>query len=345
MKRITLLVVLAVALLMAVGIPVMAATTFAWSGEITYDYMTDFTNAKDYMGNYYLNLAASPADGFTGYMGIYFNPEGITQAVTTISGGAVTASLANILTNTGSLYFTADLGKVLKLPVGEVATIGWIDTAATGYSVSGFGYEALAVDGLGVRDNVQLVTTFSGINLQVSVSPDTLFAPISNPLYLVDVYGSMAPVSFSLAYTSNANKLGGVVFGDVQFAQAFGDIGVAADAEATYDLAAAAYKIGIGARMTYTTMLTVAVGTNLNAAGLGNLGLNVNFVASPTMGADLGVSIPGTFASINCIDASVWTKLGVSTLRLGYDYTTSTIGYELAVLAKGGLYLIWDLTF
>jgi hypothetical protein len=334
MKKLTLFAV--VALLAAGALPAMA-TDFSWSGEITFGFTTDFSGHSDnHLTNAYLNLTAKVNDNFSVLSGIYFNPNSTAAAV------------PEALTNIGDYYATADLGKALSLPVGEVMTIGWIDTTATGYAVSGYAYESLVLDP-GVRYNVQSVTTFDKINVQVSMDPASWFG--TTPAnYLLDIYGPLGPISFSAAYSSAALGTGkGLIFGDVQFAQAMDPISFAADVQVKYDLNASAYTLGVGGKFAYSTMVTVGVGTSFSTAGLGNLGINVNYVNNPKFGADLGVSLDlatGAANLINNIDGSLWTKIDVSTLRVGYDYTMNATGYEAPIdLTNGGVYFSYDITF
>jgi len=331
MKRITLLALLAVGL-MVVAIPAMAASTFAWSGEITSAFQTDFTTSSEAVSTANVTLGVTINDNlsFTG----------LIIATTNAAAGSTGGSLTNA---NGAYDATMQLGKILNLGIGEAVTIGNFAPGATTYAVSVIANEGVFGAAMTAGNvSIQSVTTVSGINVQLAFDPGSFFG--GTAAYLADVYGAFGPVQVSLGYGSNQTQ--GL---DVQFAQSMGDLGFAVDVQEGYSMATGGgLKIGFGAKVTYTTLLTFGIGTNYAASGattgLGNLGINVNLAPSATMGVDLYANMSGTF-TIAYVDASFWTKVDASTLRLGYVYTSSTGGYNVARLLNGGLYFTWDVTF
>jgi hypothetical protein len=336
MRKLTVFAVLA-ALVVVVAPAAMAATTFAWNGEVTSAFMTDFTNATEGQTNMYLNLAVTVTPAIT-VTGIDFvSATGPTWALTNGNG------VADASVNIGTI-----LGLDAKT-IGEVVTIGYFAPGATEYAVSGIALE----DTLGASAawaapslQIQSVTTINSmINLQLAVDPASLFT--TSQLYLANVYGSVGPLSFSVAYGSSKGQ-----HADVKFAQSFGDVGVSANVQEDLDTVSSNLKFGVGAAVTYQTLLTVGVGTYYDlaaGAGLGPIGVNVNLAPAATWGADLGLkmALDGTgFANTGFVDASVWTKLDASTLRVGYDYTMTGGAYEAGkVLTNGGLYFNYDVSF
>jgi hypothetical protein len=335
MRRITLLTVLALVLTAFVAIPAMAATTFAWSGEITSAFQTDFATAYEAVSTANVTLGVTINDNLS-----------FTGLIITTANAAAGATGA--LTNTnGAFDATVQLGKILSLPVGEAVTIGNFAPGATTYGVSTIDYEALFGAGMTAgKVSIQSVTTVSGINIQLALDPGSLIGAGATPQYLADVYGALGPLSFSLGYGSN--KIQGL---DVNFGQKMGDLGFAVDVEEMYNTGASAWGIGFGGKVTYTTLLTFAFGTTYTSTGLGSTGINVNLAPAANYGVDLYADLTGTFA-VNYVDASVWTKLDASTFRLGYTYTplSTVTGFWLGTNwggenAGGGLYFVYDLSF
>jgi len=354
MKRITLLAVLA--LMVALAVPVMA-TDFAWNGELTYGSITDGTNVADAYVNAFIAVAgkADANNTFNLTFNAAYAGTGV-PSVGLLAGGATTL---NAFTEYASVIdLVSDVGKTLSLPFGLVATFGWFEPAATSYSLTSWGYESLiAYDPWGVsHDSLQLVATFGTINVQLAFQPtdSTLQSQALDPQIIGDVYGVMGPIKFSVAYTSNKTKdYMGLAGASVVWTQAFGDLTPAVNAEFSYNLATGAknpYTIGVGASVAYTTLLTVGVGTSINGAGLGNLGINVNLVPMTGLGIDVdpSLNLSGTGDLVNCIDVSAWYKIGASKVRVGYLYEKTGFGYMNApanLAPNGGLYATWDLTF
>jgi len=328
MKRYTVFAV--VALLAAIALPAMA-TDFTWSGEVTLGYMTDFSKASTLLSNNYLNLGAKLTDTLSAYTELLIEPD--------TTGFPV---------NGGYFYGVLDIGKSLMLPFGEVVTFGYVDTTTQYYNASGFGYEEVGDVDPGVRYNLSFVTTADPVNLLLSIDPSSLVKSPAAPSVLADVYGTFGPVKASVSYWTNKSAKGGQALGDVNFSQKMGDLGFAIDGQVKYDLAASTFGWGVGANVTYTTLLTVGVGT-AGTPGLGNLGVNVNLAPSASYGADLGVSMnlaTGAANLLNCVEGSGWVKIDKSTLRVGYDYSNGAFAYLApTTLAHGGMFFSWDVTF
>jgi len=314
----------------------MAATTFAWSGEITSTFQTDFATAAEGVATANVTLGVTINDNlsFTGLV--------ITTAVG--SNGATTA-----LTNGNAAYYaTVNLGGVLGLDpkvIAEKLSIGSWDVAGTAYGVTGYANEEVwGADMTGGPLAIGSLTTINNmVNVYLAFDPASLFG---TPAYIADVYGVFGPISASVAYGSNQQESL-----NVTFAQTMGDIAIGVGVGENYNLGASTYNIGFGAKVAYKTLVTFGAATSYGSAGLGTLDVNVNIAPSATMGIDLWTIVDlangGFTATAGYLDASVWTKLDASTLRLGYVYTaqTAAAGYYVARLATGGLYFLYDLTF
>jgi len=355
MKRITLLAVLA--LMVALALPVMA-TDFTWSGELTYGASTDFTKSADAYGNAFLGLTGKADANNTFYATLNTAYSGSALTVLTdLAGG--TGTLNSFSAYFSAFYLTSDIGKILGLNgITAVATYGWIDTACTSYSVSGYGYESLiAYDPQGTRDNAQIVVGFGApASIQVSVSPlvSNVGSLTFNPQILFDVYGGFGPINYSVSYSTNkTTNFMGTVGASVKWGQAMGDLTPAVNLEVTDNLTGNAMSLGVGASFAYTTMFSAGIGTAITLApafGMGNLGINTSFVPMANFGVDVDASMnlaTGAANFINAIDASAWYMLGKSKARLGYLYSTGSGAYNAPVTLapNGGIYFSWDLTF
>jgi len=344
MKRITLLAVLAVVMTI-VAIPAMAATTFAWSGEITSTYQTDLgLNGAGGVAtaNVTLGVTINPVLSFSGLI--------ITTANTTNGG---TGALTN---GNAAYYATVDLGAVLGLDpksIAEKVSFGNFATGATAYAASGYANEE--VWGVAFTGSALTVASTTTINNMINVY--VAFDPISGmsyPHWLADVYGAFGPVSVSAGIASKAGTFGGTVLeetANVLFAPAaMGDLSFAVAVGEDYNLTAASYNIGFGGKVAYKTLLTVGVGTTYGGA-LGTIDVNVNIAPAANYGLDVWTVLDtanSLFNGAGYLDASGWVKLDASTLRVGYVYTANTakaLGYYVARINGGGLYVDYDLTF
>jgi hypothetical protein len=345
MKRITLLAVLAV-VLTVVAIPVMAATTFAWSGEITSTYESDFAkNVGEGVitANVTLGVTINPILSFTGLI--------ITTANTTNGG---TGALTN---GNGAYYATVDIGAVMGLDpktIAEKVSVGNFATGATVYAASGYANEEVwGVAFTGGALTVASTTTISNmINVYVAFDPAS---GATRPHALADVYGVFGPLSVSVGIASKDDAVYTVVLdqsANVLFSQAMGDLSFAVALGEDYNLSKATYNIGFGGKVAYKTLLTVGVGGSYGTAGLGTVDVNVNIAPAANYGADVWTVLDtanSMFGGAGYLDLSGWVKLDASTLRVGYIYTTNTgttaLGYYVARTATGGLYFLYDLTF
>lgn len=364
MKRITLLAVLA--LMVALAVPVMA-TDFTWSGELTYGSITDFTKVTDAWSNDSLTVKAA-ADA-----NIYFQAQIVgafagTGLPDVVQLGDTTTTLKAFSAYLNTAFINADIGKALNLSgVTAVATIGWLEPAATSYSLTTWGYESLiGYDPWGVsHDTAELVVGFGApLSLQLVLGPTNSVLQTQNldPQVIVNAYGGVGPINYSVAYTSNLRTdYMGLAGASVKWSQAFGDITPAVNAEVSYNMASGAtnpLSIGYAATVAYTTMVTVGVGGAANNAGLGNISAQVNFVPMTNLGVDVLAAMnlaTGAANLINSIDASVWYKVGAAKFRVGYNYGSTNIGGptgspaappgSTAAAPTGGAYILADLTF
>jgi hypothetical protein len=359
MKKFTVLAVLA--LMVAVAMPVVA-TDLSWKGEFTYGSITDFTNAESAYGNAYYTLVGHIDDFNTinARIAAAFTNVAVVSVLDS-SGTAQTVNAFNAYLN--KFYLDTDIGKALKLPIGLVTSMGWLDPTFTNYDPSGYGNEGVAGFDPGTRDSAKILVTIAPVNVMLAFSPNSNALPLStvNPLVLLDVYGAFGPISASAGWYATAlgatNGLGKLGLA-VAFSQAFGDLTPTVDLEGYYDLTAPAAKAlgyGAGVKVAYTTMVSAAVAIDgWDAPGLDALSANVGFVPVKTFGADVGFKMNlATGASDFGLDISAWTLFGVSKLRVGYLYssTTGADGYgslnapTAAGLKNGGLYFTMDVDF
>jgi len=335
MRRITLLTVLAVVLTAVMAIPAVAATTFAWSGEVTSDFQTNFTTAAEAVTTASVTLGVTINDNLS-FSGLVIATGGLAPAAT----GALSNSNA-------AYYATMQLGNILGLDpktLSIAVSIGDFGAGMTTYGVSGYANEALA--GADMADGkVNIATTVGVMNLfkvYLAVDPASIFGTAA---YMANVYGTFGPVNVSLAYGStNQETL------NASFSQAMGDLTLGVAVAENYDMGASTYNLGFGAKVAYKTLVTFGVGTTYGSAGLGTLDVNVNLAPAATWGADVWTIVDlangGFTTSAGYLDLSLWTKLDASTLRVGYVYTAQTTAVgEYVAQTPGGLYFRYDLTF
>jgi hypothetical protein len=328
MRRTALIVAAA---LVVIGLPAAAETTFAWDGEVTYGLITDFEgNATDALTNSWMEVSATVEENFVFYTYFYGDP----------STGAVIVG--------STLYGAIDLGKLFDLPIGEVLRFGYFDPGFNyGCGVTSIGEEYVGGDGIGATVGLRSVTTIGPVSLRIFLAPSSFFdgGPV---LYFVDVYGTFAPVSFEIAYsTAGADGFSGNVYGGAMLSQKIGALALGTALQAQYSLSTGAAALGVGLAVGYAKLVTVGAGFNAGTAGFGEIGISANIAPAETYGIDVGVKLEPSAASIiGCIDASGWTKVGPATFRVGYDYTDSGKGYGWsATQTTGGLYVTIDMTF
>jgi len=340
MKKLSVLALLAVLAVIAAP-AAMAATTWAWAGEVTSGFMTDFTTAIEGQSNMYVNLTAT------------INP---ILSVTAIDFVSATGPTWGITNGNGVADAALNVGTLLGLDpkmIGEVVTVGYFAPGATEYNVSTIALEdTLAASAAWAAPSLQVqsLTTINGmINVQLALDPGSFVGATATPLYLADVYGTVGPLSLSLAYGSSKDQ-----HFDVKFAQAFGDISFAANVQEDYSMATTpgALKLGFGASVAYKTLVTFGIGTayNVTSAAVLPLGINLDFAPAATWGADvfarMGLDGSGFTANPSGVEASVWFKADASTVRVGYTYTTTSFVVDAAkVQANGGLFAQYDVTF
>ncbi|MGA2974067.1 MAG: hypothetical protein ABSF77_02030 [Spirochaetia bacterium] len=356
MKRITLLAVLA--LMVAVALPVMAVD-LTWTGELTYGAITDGTTAVDAYSNAYLDAKAVVDPNNTIYANLLgaFAGTGLPDVVD-LSGTITVLSAFSGYFNV--FYLTSDIGKIFGLNgITAVATVGWLEPSATSYSLTTEGYESImAYDPWGVsHDTAEVVVGFGApLNLQVFVSPidSTDQSQPFSPQFIVNAYGGMGPINYSVAYESWSKTAGwtsfmGAVGAAVKYSQAFGDITPAVNAEVSYDLTSSTLSIGYAASVAYTTLIKVAFGGVATTAGLGNLSIQADLVPMKGLGVDVYAFYTPAATTQFSVDGSVWYLFGATKLRVGYVYGSSPIGGPSAapanVAPNGGVYALVDLTF
>jgi len=347
-------------LLAVMALPAMAST-FAWSGKLTYGFITDFSGLADSYGDAYIHMNAKVDDNNT-----------IDARLQTAYKGAAQTVLQDLTTNAtinaftvyiDRFYMVNSLGNILGIAdmVNPVITWGWYDVGMKMYGVSNNGAEKVIDDfDPGTQDTVQIDIGFVKlVNLLLAFQPTMFASSTTNPWFVAEVYGTIAPISFTVAYTTEGKTFAtGDIGLDVGFSQAFGDITLAADVEAYYDLdpaIAGNIVFGAGLKFAYTTLATVGVGyRGTNALPFTKLVANINIVPVSTLGFDVGVALNGAAgaAMFDDLDVSAWVLLGAAKFRLGYLYvggaTASLKPNQYApttLYPNGGLYMSMQLGF
>jgi len=253
----------------------------AWAqltAGVTLDYMwaQDFGPGKEFSDRPILELKFTyKADDFTSvYVELEEGPlasQGDTGPGT-YPGSVTNATLADAgydvqITGLDRAYFTTDIGKQLKLPVGVVAMYGLNEwNNKDGIKVTKSEYE----DFLGEKD----IRTWGA---QIEVMPAPMVTIRSNWAWnpgaqdpnksqiLVGAYGTVAPVTYEATYFTN-NQDGfdqGWIEGGVKFAQDMTpEINVAVSASAEYDMSDAAvfeWLAQVGAQALYNKMASLGL--------------------------------------------------------------------------------------
>lgn len=366
MKKIPVLILV----LAAAAVPVMAASTVTFSGELTYGFITNGTNVADAYGNAVINLAAKVDDNnsIATQLATAYQNAGKT-VLTDLAGGTATLNVFSVYL--GNFSLTSDLGAILgiKSMFDPVLQVGWFDPTTGGYTVSGYGNENANVDP-GNRDAFQLSAGIGSVaTVKFAFSPQIINssgAQLFSPNYLLDVSGGMGPVSLDAALYYDTNDVSTASKGDqvaasAKFSQAFGDIslGVAASVNYNFEPAgnpaapasdAARLSYGAGLSVGYTSMVTVGASLRGSGAGLKDLQANVSLVPIANAGLDLGLAMDNALANFAGVDTSVWYKFGPTTIRVGYLYenagdTDANWKTPAGLAPNGGAYVSADLSF
>jgi hypothetical protein len=262
----------------------------AWAqltAGVTLDYMwaNDFGPGKEFSDRPILELKFTyKADDFTSvYVELEEGPIGwtATGAVDPPTTGRAPMGSTDLLADAGfampiggldRAYFTTDVGKQLKLPVGVVAMYGFNEwNNKDGIKVTKSEWE----DWLGERD----IRTWGA---QVEITPEG--APVtlrSNwawnpgngpnfPLFLIGAYGTVAPITYEATYfTNNQAFEDGWIEGGVKFAQDVAEgINVALAVNGEYDMLGTTYPIlgddvnwlaQVGAQVLYNNMASLGL--------------------------------------------------------------------------------------
>lgn len=338
MKRITLLAILA--LMVAVVVPVMA-TDFSYSGEVTLSAITDFAIAHEGFVNYWLNLDAKVNDNLSAHAELGFNPNFVNSKTTPPFNTTDYFNPGSWLPLQFYYYYgTADLGGILGLTavgLDPVLNFGYLDSATPYYNFSSYDYESVGDFDPGSTYRLTLNTSVMKLfNVLLTVDPASMWN--GKPFAIASVNGTFGPISAALNYYTNQNTAGGLVGADVRFMPTMGDLSFGVDVSGKYDVSNAnAWGYGVAVKVAYTTLVNIAAGLAGSSSGLGNLGMNVNFVLMPALGIDLDLSMnlaTGAATAINGGDFSVWYKIDKSTVRLGYLYSTIGLGNVYAIDRK-----------
>jgi hypothetical protein len=359
-----LLVPIVVLALVAIAIPVMAETTVAYSGELEFGYITDFSAPPTgVFNNQKVVLKLMPDKINTVTLDMRSNFGGT---------GAIPYPGSNLYANEFSI--TSDVGMALGIDamgVDPVLKAGYFNATSLENSL-GYGFEEM--------DYETGTTGLVGINTAIMkmVNVNVAFAPTSfnNPgTMLLDINGTIGPVTAEIAYVAGSGTSGGIAetTGDlskgvlgVTLAGSYdvSSIKISADGGLSYNLDSNAAKgnqmtFGVGLEGNYNSMASLAVSFQGNDdKAFNKLGVNVGLTPISTVGVDVGVAydaggsaqVSGD-AGLNSIDGSVWTMFGAAKLRVGYVVVDNTKVTKVWTLNEntgslnGGLYMDVDLPF
>jgi hypothetical protein len=361
-----LLVPIVVLALVAIAIPVMAETTVAYSGELEFGYITNFSDTPTGVFNnqkVVLKLMPDKINTVTLDMRSNF---GTANAIAAIDPAYLHANEFSI---------TSDVGMALGIDamgVDPVLKAGWFNATSLENSL-GYGFEEMDYE-TGTQGVVAVNTAIMKmVNVNVAFAPTSFNAPGT---MLLDINGTVGPVTAEIAYVTGSGTSGGITetTGDlskgvlgVTLSGSYdvSSIKLSADGGLSYNLDSNAVTgnkmtFGVGVEANYNSMASLAVSyQGMDGTAFNKLGVSVGLTPISTAGVDVGVaydaggstnlSSPGT-GILNSIDGSVWTMFGAAKLRVGYVYMDTTKVSAPWTLnehtkAGDGLYFDLDLPF
>ena len=241
--------------------------------------------------------------------------------------------------------FTTDFGALLELPVGvkvksgfdewkggsdsSKVTLGeWEDRIGAGFKGWGQQVEIMAADML----TIESAWTWD----------------FSEKEFTVGAYGTVAPVSYEVAYTTlGVEPADGRIDGGAKFAMDVADgINVAAAADINYDLGTEVYQYGVGLQVAYNNVVWAGLGfrgDDVNAADSIQIGLKAAPVADSSLAifAFAGIGLEDTVYAdaFDSAEFSLFYKFGASEWYLGYFWSSANAEYiakEKNDLTPGG---------
>jgi hypothetical protein len=339
-------VLLAALVMLAVTMPVVASES-TWSGELTYGFITDFTDVAPGYGNAFLSVTFKADDNNSVTAELDTAYIGATETELTIP---TTLTVLNEFTAYfGSFYGVSDLAGMLGLKdMGLVAelTYGWVEVDAESYSVSGYGKENVAALGPGATNDTFALDAGYGdmAVLRLSTNPRTFGS--ATPDFLANLYGTIMGVKYSVEYYT-AQKPKGQIGGDLAYSLAMGDITADFDAEVAYDTDTSTLSYGAGVAVGYGSLVSLGAGF-AGTPDFGPLGINATLTPMEGIGLDVGMLLDFSATDMfQGLDISATKAFGAGTLRVGYLITSVGAGdlNAPATLPNGGLYITYDIVF
>jgi len=346
MKRTLLLGMVAVALI-AFALPVMAAPTLSTNGEVTYGIMGNGTTAADAWGNSYARLTtAFDANNFF-VVELYGNNMPTVLSKTNLETGVENAVFNTVVDD---LYLKTDVAGSLGLDpkvVDPVIYAGYGVYDLPDYNVTLYGTEGIAALGIdkGYADGVFGAEAGSGYGL---LSIDTKIENIVNVVVatsgtaftgtnqqaLVGAYASVAGLNLEAGWTPHLSTDGYIPVG-AQYTYKMGDLAFTGMAQYVANLNsnsvpsnwAAGLKVSYQGNYTVdaailsyepsyeATTAALKMTGDIQAAFVPNV---LGLVISPWLNFD-----PNAANLFDTMEAFVWYKVGSSTVRVGYFYTTN----------------------
>jgi len=376
MKRTLLLGVVVVALV-ALALPVMAAPTVSTNGEVTYGIIGNGTTASDAWVNSYARLTtAFDANNFF-VIDLYENQLPKILSTTNPENGLLT-TIWNATVE--DLYLKTDVAGSLGIDpkvVDPVIYGGFGVYDLPDYAVTINGGEAIAAEGIdnGYGDGIFGAEAGSGYGL---LSVDTKVANLVNIVFaasgtaftaahqeaLVGAYTSVAGLNLEAGWDPHASADGYLPIG-AQYTFKAGDLSLVGMAQYVVNLNSNSVpsNFAAGLKASYqgnytvdaavfsyepsyeTTTLAVKMVGDIQAAFVPNV---VGVVISPWLNFD-----PNAANLFDTLEAFVWYKVGSSTIRAGYLYTTNgtdNLGSPTNYAPggngqKGGFWVTFDLPF
>jgi len=334
-----------------------ADTTLAYKGEITYGIITNGTqsNTTDGWPNGYVNFTLNADANNSAVVGLsWWNT--IPTFGSAVYGalyptGKEGADLGMPVADLELAYIKSDIGGALSLgdTVDPVLYAGWGVFDLPGYAVTQYGSERIAAIGIdaGNADGIFGAEAGSGYGLaavDVNVMQMVhIVAAAAGNVYasgggqaLIGAYGAVGPVSFEAGWAMRNTASGFIPLG-AQFATSFGDIGVTAMANLTYNMnsgVTTALLWSAGAKVVFMANYTVdaaiisyipsatATANALKLTGdlMANFTPSLGVVVSPYLNFDSAAK-----DMFDTLELFVWTTFGATKLRVGYLYMAGDV--------------------
>jgi hypothetical protein len=333
------------------ALPLMAEVTL--SGELEFGFMTDFDAGygADY-GNAYIDLTATVDDNNTVKAEFYATPDDATPIV---------FQFFYLSSNLGKALGLEDMGVGAKLDVGFLRPQNERYSVMAGYNVDrAYSFRGTPKNWIDAVDLT--LTLMNTINVEVAFNPNVLIEQ-AVPNWWLGAFGTFGALSAEAYYFSNGNPDNKGVLGvAAKYAMDVASgINLAGLVDFSYDLndvdvdgVVDEYSYGVGAALTYASLVKVTAGLNGNEEdALNRAAVTLDVTPTANAGINLGIGMnladTPTAEDLDNVDISGFYKTGAATWRLGYliTETGSAMGdYKApAALLDGGLYFDVDIVF